>query len=500
MTAFTNSFLIALLALMITFSPIYASDVKPPDLAGSWYPASKEELTKLLRGYLDSAEPETIEGRIFALISPHAGYQFSGPVAAYGFKLASSDSVKTVIIIGFSHRKAFDGIAIYDRGAFGTPLGDVAVDSQLAASIEAQEKRIRFYPEAFSGENSIEMQVPFIQLAFPGASIVPIAFGTQDYADAETLATALETALRGRKDCLVVASTDLSHYHPYDEANSIDRQLISDLEEMKAGKIYEDVKLGKCEACGIMPIAATLLAAQKLGFNGIKILKYANSGDTSGDKSGVVGYVSAAIYESAGSASESPKEEGGGGHMLLNDSQRKRLLEIARESITSYVGSGNRANFTENDPALERPFGAFVTLKENGDLRGCIGNMTAQGPLYRTVADMAVEAATGDPRFPSLSPREIDKVDIEISVLSPLKKIADTDEIRIPGHGVLVRRGGRSGVYLPQVATEAGWDKEEFMTSLCAHKAGLAPDAWKDPSTDVYIFEAEVFGEEGRRE
>lgn len=473
----------------------FASDVKQSDLAGSWYPASKQELTKLLQGYLNSANPEKIEGRIFAIISPHAGYQFSAPVAAYGYKFAQNEDVKTVIIIGFSHRKTFDGISIYDKGSFGTPLGEVGVDVNLAASIKEQNKRIRFYPDAFDGENSIEMQIPFIQLVFKNASIVPIAFGTQTYTDAEILADALAKALKDRTDCLIVASSDLSHYHPYDEANLIDKRLITLLKTMKAKEMYEDGRSGRSEACGIMPITATLLTAGKLGYGDIRVLKYLNSGDTSGDKSKVVGYLSAVIYKARQSAIDSPQKKEREELMLLNDFQKKRLLEIARESITSFVKDGKRKSFTEKDPTLNEPMGAFVTLHENGELRGCIGNMVAQGPLYQAVADMAIEAATGDPRFPVLSKDEIGKVDLEISVLSPLKKISNPGEIKIPGHGVLVRRGFRSGVYLPQVATEAHWNKEEFMTSLCAHKAGIAPDAWKDPSTEIYIFSAEVFGE-----
>jgi AmmeMemoRadiSam system protein A len=180
---------------------------------------------------------------------------------------------------------------------------------------------------------------------------------------------------------------------------------------------------------------------------------------------------------------------------LLNDSQRKRLLEIARESIVSYVRDGKRKTFDEKDPVLNRPMGAFVTLHENGELRGCIGNMVGQGPLYKTVADMAIEAATGDPRFSPLSPSELSAIDIEISVLSPLKRVSSYKEITIPGNGVVVRSMFGSGVYLPQVATETGWTREEFLTSLCGQKAGISPDAWKDPATELYTFTAEVFGE-----
>jgi hypothetical protein len=226
--------------------------------------------------------------------------------------------------------------------------------------------------------------------------------------------------------------------------------------------------------------------AQILDYGKIKTLKYANSGDITDDKGRVVGYVSAVIYKEIAGAKEDN---------MLNGTQRKRLLTIARESIASYVKDGKRKQFTERDPVLNKPLGAFVTLHENGELRGCIGNMVGTGPLYQTIADMAIEAATGDPRFQKLSTGEVDKIDLEISVLSPLQKVKSPDEIKIPGHGVIVKKGFYSGVYLPQVATETGWTKEEFLTSLCAQKAGLSPDAWKDPATELYTFEAEVFKE-----
>jgi AmmeMemoRadiSam system protein A len=204
-----------------------------------------------------------------------------------------------------------------------------------------------------------------------------------------------------------------------------------------------------------------------------------------------VGYLSAAVYK--GQRIEKKEDA-----PMLNDIQKKRLLQIARESVTSYVKDGKRKSFTEKDVVLNQELSAFVTLHEFGELRGCIGNMVGQGPLYQTVADMAIEAATGDPRFPTLSPDELNKIDIEISVLSPMRKVASPEEIKIPGHGVLVRNASGGGVYLPQVAIESGWNKEEFMTSLCGQKAGIAPDAWKKSGTDIYVFTADVFGEKSK--
>ena len=466
----------------------YGKNAKEADLAGTWYPASKGELEDLLQGYLDAAAPDKIGGRIFAIISPHAGYQFSGPVAAYGFKAVKSQKIKTVIVIGFSHRKFFNGISVYSAGSFRTPLGEIPVDGKLAGDIIKNNKRISFYPQLFDDENSVEMQIPFIQVSLKGARIVPIAFGTQEFGDAVILADALAKALKDRDDYLIVASTDMSHYHPYDEANSIDRRAISLLEKMNAKDLYDEGMARNCELCGMMPVTATLLAADKLGYTGIKVLKHANSGDTFGPKDNVVGYASAVIYREGDRRKN--KETS-----VLTAAQKARLLEIARESITSYVRGGKRKAYTESDAILNEPMGAFVTLKEAGELRGCIGNMVGQGPLYKTVADMAIEAATGDPRFSRLSPDEIDKIDIEISVLTPLKKVKSYEDVKIPGDGVLIRKGFASGVYLPQVADETGWNREQFLTSLAAHKAGLPANAWKDPQTDIYVFNAEVFSE-----
>ncbi len=490
----------AFLASIIFFAVVsiaFAGDVKEASLAGSWYPRDKTELENMLKGYLNAAAPSSIDGRLFAIISPHAGYRFSAQVAAYGYKAAMGRNIKTVILIGFSHRKFFNGISVYNKGSFRTPIGEIAVDTALANEIIAGSPRISFNPDIFDEENSVELQIPLIQIALKGSAIVPIAFGTQDYNDAAVLALALRNALKGREDYLIVASTDMSHYHPYEQANSIDSHTLSLVEKMKARDLYDECMMRTSELCGIMPVVSTLLAAESLGFDNVKVLKYANSGDTYGDKDRVVGYMSVAVYKPAGAGTGQASEKGD--KRMLNDAQRKRLLTIARESITTFVRDGKRKAFTEKDPLLTEPMGAFVTLHEGGELRGCIGNMVGRGPLYQTVADMAIEAATDDPRFRPLSPKELDMIDVEISVLSPLRRVSSPDEIKIPGHGVIVKKGFASGVYLPQVATETGWNKSEFLTSLCAHKAGISPDAWKDPATEMYVFTAEVFGEKEER-
>ena len=486
----------ALISIAILFfaAMVSAQDVKESDLAGSWYPNSKAGLEALLGGYLKDAQTTEINGTVIAIISPHAGYQFSGPVAAYGFKAVQDQDVKTVVIVGFSHRIPFNGISIYDRASWRTPLGEVKIDEDLAKEIISKDQRIQFEPALFMGENSVEMEIPFVQMVFKDAKIVPIAFGTQDFADAKILAEALSSSIGHRQGVLMVASTDLSHYHPYDDAVSIDAHTMHVLKSFNVKAFYDEANVGICELCGFMPVTAVMLASQGLGYDKIKILKYANSGDTTGEKNKVVGYLSAVIYKEGARPVKAATQKTGDLPMLTN-SQRIKLLQIARDSITSYVRDGQKKEFVEKDPGLNELLGAFVTLHENGELRGCIGNMIGREPLHQTIADMSVEAATNDWRFPPLSRDEIDKIDIEISVLSPLKKVSSYKEIKIPGHGVLVRSGFKSGVYLPQVATETGWDREKFLTSLCGQKAGLASDAWKDPATELYVFSAEIFGE-----
>lgn len=188
---------------------------------------------------------------------------------------------------------------------------------------------------------------------------------------------------------------------------------------------------------------------------------------------------------------------------MFTQAQKMRLLEIARSSIQTYLKTGTKLKVEEKDPQLVQELGAFVTLRSRSksspgqeeDLRGCIGTMVGTQPLYLTIRDMAVEAATADPRFPAVRLAELGGLRIEISVLSPLEKAASADMIELGTHGVLVRRGFRSGVFLPQVADETGWSKEEFLSYLCSHKAGLPADAWKDPATELYVFTATVFSE-----
>ena len=474
------------------FSSKCFTQTKEADLAGSWYPNSKSELSEMLKGYLREVKPSTIDGKIIGFICPHAGYSYSGPIAAYSYKLMEqmNSQIKTAIIIGFNHRFYHDGIAVCDYDYYKTPVGETEIDKTLTNQLIRQNEKIYSLKKAFFNENSTEMQIPFLQTVFNDIKLVIIQIGDQSLENCRIISDALYEVLRNRNDYILIASTDMSHFLTYDEANKIDNFTISIIKEFAPYNLYKESALKEHRLmCGFGAVCATMLAAQKLGADSIKILKYANSGDITGDKTRVVGYLSAAIVKTDN------RKRNKGEEMDLTLENKRALIKIARSTLESYLSNGRIPEFKPMDNILLEIRGAFVTLKKHGELRGCIGNIIGTKPLFETVRDMAIESATGDPRFPKVRYEELKDIEIEISVLSPLKKVSSANEIILGKHGVIVKRGFRQGVFLPQVATETGWTKEEFLSSLCTHKAGLSASCWKEAGTELFIFSATVFSE-----
>jgi hypothetical protein len=482
----------AFLLLPFTFI-CFAQDVKQPNVSGAFYPDNPEELSAMIDGFLDKANPEPQEGSIFALISPHAGYGFSGQTAAFGYKLIKGRPYKTVIIIGPSHYYGFSEVSVYPRGIFSTPLGDLKIDESVTEKLLDKDSDIIFDRAAFAKEHSVEVELPFLQKVLADFKIVPIVMGDCTLSTCQKLANLLKEAIAGRSDVLIVASSDMYHGYDYEEAGKTDNLTLVALKNMDAHNLYYGLREGKMQLCGGFGVVTTLILAKELGHDKLKVLNYTNSAIVTDKKiKGIwtVGYASCAIDQAKSLPAGRQGET-----MMLNIEQKKKLLEIARKSIETYLKTGKKLEVTETDPALIKEMGAFVTLHKNGELRGCIGHMVGNEPLYLTVRDMAQEAATGDPRFPAVTLPELKDIEIEISALSPLEKADSADKIQMGVHGVIVKRGFNSGVFLPQVATETGWSKEEFLSNLCAHKAGLPADAWKDKDTELYIFTAEVFSE-----
>lgn len=476
--------------------------IRKAAVAGGFYPGSKPELENFVDTMLRQTTPSVIKGNIRGIIVPHAGYIYSGPVAAYAYKALEGQDIKTVIILSNSHTDWFSGISIYKEGSFETPLGLVEIDKAFAEKIMAASPKVIIErPSAHMREHTLEVQLPFLQRVLKNFKIVPLVFGNDDSALTTLLADALKKNIDDKT--LIVASTDMSHYPPYDAASTADHQTIQAIQTGKAENLDATLKkLGgervpnaETFLCGVSGVRTLLLVSQTLGFSNVHFLNYSNSGDSfMGDKSRVVGYSSFAFTKSGESEADKPKpfsEEN-----LLNNAEREELLAMARSTVESYVRTQKVPTLTPTSQTLQQKLGAFVTLNEYGQLRGCIGRFEPGIPLYEVISQMAIAAATQDPRFRPVNPDELGKLEYEISVLSPLRDIKSADEIVIGKHGVTVSKGFHHGVFLPQVATETGWSKEEFLSELCSQKAGLPRNCWKDPSVKLQVFTAEVFSEE----
>lgn len=478
--------------------------IRLPAVAGSFYPGDKQTLSKQIDYFLSQAEDIEVEGELKMLIIPHAGYQYSGGVAAYGFKKLIGKNFKTVILIGPSHTDWFNGSSVYKQGLYQTPLGQIEVDSELTEKLIKENEKIFYRPLAHQQEHCLEVMLPFLQKVLKDFKIVPIIISQPNNENVQILAQALSKYIDQKT--LVVISSDLSHYPPYQIANEVDQKTIQailtgELQEfdqaVKESMAQELPGLDTC-ACGGEPIKVALVLAKSLGLNQIKLLKYANSGDISGDHLSVVGYASIAF-------SLSPHQRFGGGGKSKGDSSsgtlsekdRQTLLQIARQSIEEYLENKKIPEFKDISLRLKQPQGAFVTLRKDHQLRGCLGRIVEEKqPLYSVVSQMAIAAATQDTRFFPVELQEMEQINVEVSVLSPLKKVKDPfKEIEMGIHGVIVQKGLKSGVFLPQVATENNWDLETFMGQLCYQKAGLPVDAWKTGEVDIYTYTAEVFEE-----
>ena len=471
--------------------------VREPAVAGAFYPAEAASLSGIVDKYMLEVESPTLGKYVRGLIVPHAGYVYSGWVAAYGYKALEDNlpvgGIDTVILIGNSHREHFEGVSVFPEGYYKTPLGKIEVDKDLAKRIINSHEKISFYENVHSQEHSLEVQLPFLQkvLSAQGGSasgwkIIPIIIGNQPDA-VEILINALKNLIDDKT--LLIASSDLSHYPNYEDAKYSDNKVI---EAILTGKIenlrniitqLEEENILNLQTCACGQQAIEVVMGLLKDSTDIKLLKYANSGDvTVGDTSQVVGY--AAIVFTTN------KVESG-----LGKEEQKKLLEIARKTVETYIRTKKIPEFSNEYPALDKHLGAFVTIKKHGQLRGCIGRFQHDISLYQVVKEMAVSATTEDHRFKPIIEDELKDLEYEISVLSPLKKIDKWQDIEIHKHGVQIRNGLKTGVFLPQVATENNWDLDTFMNVLCQQKAGLPVDCWKDPKTEIYVFTAQVFGE-----
>ena len=478
--------------------------VRPAGVAGGFYPADPKELTQMMDSLLAQNAVPRVSAPLVALVCPHAGYVFTGPVAAACFAQLKGRKYTRVIVIAPSHFVNFHFSSIYDGDAYATPLGDVPVDQDFRAKLAKLSSDIKISDQGHvkvgeNAEHALEVQLPWLQRTLGDFKLVPIIMGDQNYGLERALGRALSKALlaetpESRAQTLIVVSSDLSHYHPYDYANNVDHQTLQAIEDWDYLSLSRNFAMWErgiqtWEACGGGPIVAGMIAAEGLGAMHAQILKYANSGDTTGDKTRVVGYGAVAITRA--SAAEVRKSA----EFQLSGREKSALMKIARASVETAVRDRKMYLVGSTGfPRLEEARGAFVTLKEHGELRGCIGYITPMKSLAETVRDVASYAALEDSRFTPVTVQELPLLEYEVSVMSPLRRVQDIKEIKVGKHGLIMKQGETEGILLPQVPVEERWDRDTFIEQTCL-KAGLPRQAWKEDATDIFMFTALVFGE-----
>lgn len=492
-------FTVSILFAMNIFSQSRTVD-RMPVAAGRFYSAGKESLTKDLTQFFSSCAKTEVAGKVRAIITPHAGYVYSGSIAASAFSSIPKNTVfKNIFLIGSSHVMAFEGASVYNSGDYITPLGKMKVNIGIANQLKNSSNNFRFPTDAHVQEHSLEVQIPFIQYYFTTQpQIIPVIIGTNNKNTIKSIAEALKPWFTDEN--LFVISSDFSHYPPYKEAVEADNLTADAIVSKKADIFLNTLSSNTSKSisglatsmCGWTSGLTLLYLVNNNPALEFKKIIYCNSGDSPyGNKDEVVGYHAIVLSEpESGIDSKNQSAE-----LSFTKAEAEQLFTIARSSIRKMLFENRRQTpGTETiPPNLKVNMGAFVTLKIDGKLRGCIGRFISSDPLYEVVNQMAVASAFDDSRFSPLSKDEFEKVEIEISVIGPLKKINNISEIVLGKHGIYIKRDFRGGTMLPQVATENNWTLEQFLGYTSRDKAGLGWDGWKD--AEILIYETVVLEE-----
>ena len=461
--------------------------VRPATQANRFYTGDARELSEEVDSFLALHRGATIYHHVAAVIVPHAGYYFSGRVAASAYMSVPADQpYKRIFLLGPSHHEWLDGASVNtEADYYATPLGNVKVDRETARSITEADSVFSYQPKAHDREHCLEVQLPFLQRRLGDVPpIVPIIISTNDFNKLKRIAHVLKPYFT--EENLFVISSDFSHYPSYEDACEVDALTGKAIEtgsvEAFIAALEQNARSGKrnlaTSACGELAIATLMLMMD--GRYEVKHLMYQNSGDADNhDHSRVVGYHSFAIVK---------KSDAG---FALSDDEKRLLKEIALTSIKDSLAGKEISHSSPLTTHLSAKCGAFVSLHKHGRLRGCIGHFGEDIPLHEIVAEMARAAAFEDPRFMPVTADELADIDIEISVFTPMRRIESLDEFELHRHGIYIRKGYRSGTFLPQVADEVNWTKEEFVSHCAQDKAGIGWDGWKD--AELYVYEVIVF-------
>ena len=468
-------------------------------LAGTWYSADPQALNKQLDSFFQKAD-SNIKENVIALILPHAGYTWSGQTAAYGLK-TTTKQYKRIVVIGPSHRVAMEDMLSVPRVThYETPLGQIPLDVEFINKL-LKHSLFQNVPQVHQYEHSVQIELPLLQYCQKDFKLVPIVAGSCSLQEIKQAATILGSLVD--QETLVIASSDFVHYgasHGYvpfteniaEQIKKIDMGAYEYIAHLDYKGFLDYIKKTRATICGNMPIAILL---SMLGQDcKAELIKYARSGELTNDYSNSVSYLSIVFSGAWQKNTEVILQENS---QNLTEEERKQLLALARKTIIYALRNRRVPDVSDLDititDSMRKPRAAFVTLKKHSLLRGCIGDIFPQRPLYRSVIINAINACFNDRRFRPVTEDECGDITIEISALTTPEPVSSADEIRIGTDGVVLSKDGHSAVYLPQVAPEQGWDINQTLTQL-SMKAQLPPDAWKEGASFL-VFQADVFGE-----
>ena len=423
--------------------------IRNPVVAGQFYPGSSAQLKEMISALVDEqAEKQEVIG----LVSPHAGYIYSGPVA--GAVISRIKFKETFIIIGPNHSGTGKPLSIMTEGKWKTPLGEVEIDSALGKQILANSSHLQEDAVAHQSEHSIEVQLPFLQYFQPDIRIVPIMLAYASATAFKEIGREIAKAVRElKREVVIMASSDMTHYEPQESAEKKDTQAIEAILDLDEDELVKRVEELNISMCGYAPTVSLISAAKELGAKTAELVKYQTSGDTTGDYSAVVGYAG----------------------IIIKAAEMHPLVQLARQAVETYVTEGKISPPPkELTPEMKGRAGVFVSIHKFGELRGCIGTFE---PTQKNVAEEimhnAISSATRDPRFPPVAPEELEHLDYNVDVLTAPKPIKDKSQLDPKKYGVIVESGFRRGLLLPDLE---GVDSVDYQIDICRQKAGIMPD------------------------
>jgi len=422
--------------------------IRAPIVAGQFYPASAAQLREMVGGFVD--EKATKE-EVIGLLSPHAGYVYSGPVA--GATISRVKFKDTFIILGPNHTGRGKPLSIMTAGTWQTPLGDVAIDAELGKQILAASRHLQEDHLAHQYEHSIEVQIPFLQYFKPDIKIVPIALAYASGDVYKEIGREIAVAVKKlNREAVIIASSDMTHYEPQQAAKDKDRQAIEAMLNLDEDELLKRIDELGISMCGYAPAVSLISAAKELGVGETELVRYQTSGDASGDYARVVGYAG----------------------IIFKAAEMHPLVKLARKTVETYVREGKMPRPGKLASEMKQRAGTFVSIHKLGELRGCIGTIE---PQQETVAEEvianAVSSATRDPRFPPVTPEELKDLDYSVDVLTEPEPVADASHLDPQKYGVIVEAGYRRGLLLPDLE---GVDSVDYQIDICRQKGGISPD------------------------